>query len=344
MSLVTIRIVLYAKKWEFYMKLLRFLLLFSIAISFQGSLVTKAPKQTASLQTKELKQTDSLDKTEHKQPVRPTQSNEAAYLKIIEHKQQNRHIIGVRDFGFFSNFFLVLAHLNWCLKHKKIPVIHWDHEFPYYQPEGYNGSKNAWEYYFKPISNRSYHVGDIIDRRYNAPDRSYIIWWDYPRMLKYREFFNKLIKKYIHNKESILKKVESFYDKHMKGKKTIGMHIRGTDKHIEAPSVSISKFIKQAKTYPKEYQFYVATDEYKLLDTIKKELKGYTIIHYDAHRSDDKEPIHYKKAPNKALLGEEILIETLLLSRCDKFIHAHSNVALAALYFNATLESILLTP
>lgn len=323
------------------MKQSHFLLLCTVIINFQVFLKATDLKQTSSLETKS--KPDSLKKT-HTQPTGPTKINEGAYLKIIEQKQQNRHIIGARDFGFFSNFFEVLAHLNWCLKHKKIPIVRWDERFPYYQPEGYNGSKNAWEYYFKPISNRSYRDGDIINRCYNAPDRSYIIWWDYPKMLQYREFFNQMIKRFIHINEPILKKVESFYKQRMKGKKTIGMHIRGTDKKKEAPPVSISKFIQQAKTYPKDYQFYVATDENKILKEIKKRLKDYTIINYEAYRSDDKEPIHYKNIPNKAILGEEILIETLLLSRCDKFIHAHSNVALAALYFNDTLESILLTP
>lgn len=267
-----------------------------------------------------------------------------AYLKKIEKKQNNRHIIGARNFGFFSNFFAVLINLHWCLKNKKTPVIYWDAQFPYYQPQGYNGSTNAWEYYFLPVSHQSIHHGDAINRSYCAPNNLYIIWWDYDKMLKYREAFHALIKTYIHVKEPILKKVELFYDHHMKGKKTIGIHIRGTDKHTESPPVDISKFIKQAKTYPKEYQFYVATDEHALLNTIKKELKDYTIIHYDAYRSDDKEPIHYKNIPHKAVLGEEILIETLLLSRCDLFIHAHSNVALAALYFNPKLENVLLTP
>jgi hypothetical protein len=276
--------------------------------------------------------------------TKKVKQNEDLYLKIIEQKQQNRHIIGVREFGFFSNFFLVLAHLNWCLKHKKKPVAYWDAKFPYYQPNGYNGSTNCWEYYFKPLSKEQYQPGDIINRNYNAPDRSYIIWWDYDKMLKYRTVFNTMIKKFIHIKKPILKKVDSFYEGYIKGKKTIGMHIRGTDKHTEATPVSITKFINQAKNYPKEYQFFIATDEYAILDRIKKELKDYTVIHYNAYRSDDSQPIHYKNIPNKAILGEEILIETLLLSQCDIFIHAHSNVALAALYFNPKLEHVLLLP
>ena len=255
----------------------------------------------------------------------------------------DKHVIGVRNVGFFSNFLAVLGHLTWCEKEKKTPVVYWDSTFPYYQCDHCNSNKNAWERYFSPVSSELYQYGDVIDRNYQAPDGSFLIWNDFkPYDEKTRYYYNRVIKKYINIKEPILKKVQMFYEKNMKGKKTIGMHIRGTDKKNEVKLIPISQFIKLAKTYSKDNQFFIATDEYELLDEIKKTLKGYCIINYDAHRSINKEPIHYKNLSNKIKLGEEILIEMLLLSYCDKFIHGISNVALAVLLFNPFLEHICL--
>lgn len=50
-------------------------------------------------------------------------------------------------------------------------------------------------------------------------------------------------------------------------------------------------------------------------------------------------PIHDFK--NKLLLGEECLIDALLLAKCDVFIHTLSLVSQAVSYFNPTMGSLL---
>ena len=176
---------------------------------------------------------------------------------------------------------------------------------------------------------------------------------------KYRRKINAIIQKYIRIKPTITEKVDTFYEEHMAGKVTIGIHIRGTDKFLETKVINFEHVCERANWIAEKYpecQFLVATDEQRLLDEAKKLLNG-KVIHYEAYRSLDGLPIHngtilkngkgIKKGRvnkpshsyNKAKMGEEVIIETLLLSRCNEFVHMRSNVSTAVLFFNPELDT-----
>ncbi|MDR3550121.1 MAG: hypothetical protein P4L31_01810, partial [Candidatus Babeliales bacterium] len=69
-------------------------------------------------------------------------------------------------------------------------------------------------------------------------------------------------------------------------------------------------------------------------------LKGRKIIYYDCFRSDNGNPLHFRK-PSPGQLGQDVLIEALLLSRCNALVHTYSNVSTGALYFNPTAKHVL---
>lgn len=260
---------------------------------------------------------------------------------------QEKHVIGGRNAGFFSNFMGVLNHLTWCKAYNKNPVVYWDHNCPcYYEATGYNNATNVWEYYFEPVSSATYEKEDAINTTYQAPDNTSIKAGpkDFTNNfeLEFRVAMHDIIDHYVKIKPSIMRKIQEFYFTHMAGKKTIGMHIRGTDKFTEAPPIALKAFIKAANKF-KNCQILVATDENCILERLKKKLK-HPVISYDAHRSFNNMPIHinYPEKVSKALLGEEILIEAKLLSLCDVFIHGNSNVALGVLFFNPWLKNIYL--
>lgn len=243
----------------------------------------------------------------------------------------------------------VLNNLEWCSNTTIQPYVYWDESCLYYQPEGYNGvQSNVWEYYFEQVSTGTYKKDDpawlgfrniegkgislLKDQgaKYNTPE--------------YRESVHKIIEKYIRIKPQVTAQVEAFYKKFMAGKKTIGIHLRGTDKPSEAkpihPRVILDSAQKLALKYP-GCQFLVATDEVALLEEAKKSLRG-KVIFSNSYRSPDGKPIHFH-APNysKAKLGEEVLIEALLLARCTAFVHTVSNVSMSVLFLNPHLENVL---
>lgn len=255
--------------------------------------------------------------------------------------------------GFFFQFFAVLNQLEWCERNNKVPVVYWGNDSLYFEAEGYNGEKNnVWEYYFEQVSDQSYPNGHPVSHSF-YPDTNFGIYKgasSFKEIISLnRRWVHILIKKFIHIKPIIMQKIEDFFKKNMENKFTIGIHMRGTDKQIEVKPVEVKKFFDEANKIASQHpvcQFFVATDEEKLLEAAIQNLRG-KVIFYDALRSSSKEPLHYSAnlpSINKAKLGEDVLIDAQLLSRCNILIHANSNVAAAVLFFNDHLEHIFLEP
>lgn len=269
---------------------------------------------------------------------------------------QKKLVIGCHQSkaGLFSMFFCALNNIAWCEKNNVVPVVYWDDKCVYYSDKGHNGGKNVWEYYFEPVSWESYRPNDEIRKAFRDPDNQSINVLQHPvydkairdeAKVEHRKNVNKLIQKYVKIKRPIMDKVELFYQKNMVGKKNIGIHIRGTDKVKEVGAARLEDIVTVANNIAKaipDAQFFVATDELQLLTRITPLLNG-KVISYDVTRSDSKKPLHLSNKNNPAL-GEEVLIEVQLLSRCDMFVHTYSNVASAVLFFNPDLKNFVIAP
>lgn len=263
--------------------------------------------------------------------------------------------------GLFSCLFKALNSIAWCEENEITPAIYWGPRCLYYQKEGYHGvTDNVWEYYFEPINsikltnveNNSEEQQKLrkkcrTSKHFLKIPRPYDENYDVILDQDYKKTIHALIKKYIKIKPFIHKKVTAFYFKNMNYKRVIGIHLRGTDKELEVKSVATPVSIcEEANSIAAKmgggFTFFVATDEESLLQTAKSLLKG-PVICYPSYRSLNGKPIHIDKhSYSKALLGEEVLIEALLLSKCKYFIHTRSNVSTAVLLFNPELKNKIL--
>jgi hypothetical protein len=294
---------------------------------------------------------------------------------------EDKCVRGCLGLGFFAEFLWAANYLDYCLATNKVPVVYWDRAFPYYSPQGYNGTtNNAWEYYFEPVSSASYVAGDYVHRD-NANNLGIAsIFWDYHEYINYMYLCSvqqklsfqqvthaprpqwvaykkgnqhiydeqwraavkkRVLDKFIKIKYPIQKKIDDFYIQKIANKKTIGIHLRGGHKFGEIPPVSISDLLTEANKHAGiGVQFFVATDQQPLLKKAKNELKG-PVIYYDCERfAQSTAPGFGDKLDPK--LGEDVLIEALLLSHCDFFIHTISHLSTAVLYFNPALKHTVL--
>ncbi len=265
--------------------------------------------------------------------------------------QEDKHVIGAMpNEGFFSSFVSVVNSLMWAEANGKTPVIYWDEKSLFH-----NGSGNSWEYYFEPVSSLSYHPreGLALWDACPAPDSIHL----FSSFLKNVDEFHgtlrakakQTIDRFIRVLPHITEKVNRFYQERMTGKTNIGIHFRGTDfspqwkvKEMVA-SQCIAAAKEAAKRYPGEVQFFIATDDEALLAYAKKQLPR--VIHCDSQRSVNGQPIHRKGSGfDRRLLGEELLIEGLLLTKCDYFVHSHSSVPIAVMLLNPELKTEFISP
>jgi len=256
-----------------------------------------------------------------------------------KNKTKKFYIIQRNSFntGFFSNFTYVLNHLLIAKKKKFIPVIDMKN-FPnlYNERNKINNTYNSWKYYFEAVS--KYKLEEVY--------KSKNVFFSSGKFLK--NFiqnsgnlkFAPIIKKYI-KINSIIKNIEKkFYLKNFNNKIVLGVLFRGQDQkyspgHYLPPSVK--QIIYKIDTYLKKYnidKIFIVTEEQKYLDVLKKKYPN-KIIFYNSLRSYNTNRYYfYSRKNHRYLLGKEILIEMLLLSKCDYVVGTNTNVIETAKLFS----------
>lgn len=237
--------------------------------------------------------------------------------------------------GMFSVFTYVIGVLH-EYESKNYAGIHVDFEENgnYYSPEY---GPNWWEYYCKPIDLGSRDNAHI--KKFSSDE--YANFTIFVENALSRSTVHDLITKYIHIREEILEKVDSYVQEFFNGTHIIGIHYRGTDKVEEAPPVPYGEVLKQIRKYMhedsiEETKIFVATDEKKFLECMQEEFGDMVIVHSTIY-SEDGRSIH-EKPSNPYLQGEEALIDCLLLSKTDMLIRTSSNLSLWSTYFNLDLQ------
>jgi hypothetical protein len=221
-----------------------------------------------------------------------------------------KYVIGFWPGGMGICLTSVLNHLSYCEKCNLIPVVYW-YKGLYHNSGGFNGKQNEWEYYFNPVSYLSYAPHDTINH-FIFDTKGSMQFNYYNTAQEKRDFAYKLLCKYVVLNPIVQAKVDKFYNIYMRAKKTIGIHMRGTDKCIEDKPVSSKEVMAEALKYADENtQFFIATDEKKLLNEMLELLKTRKVIYYDCYRSEDGKPLHLKRSPKPsfAQLGEDVVVE-----------------------------------
>jgi hypothetical protein len=227
---------------------------------------------------------------------------------------------GVNERGFFS---VILQMVSIKILNTNIPFYIDLSNWKLYQN---NPNDNVWNYYFEQFYN-DFNTNDRIMNRNT--------------LVNYVDRFKALLvmrnqMKSLKIKQHILDKIAK-YDSYFDGKKVLGVHKRGTDSDEHRPIVPIEEYYRHIDQELKNYDYlYVCGDEQFAIDDFKKRYKDKIFVYDDAFRSDSKKPIHKffndKCEPYKK--GEDVIIDAVLLSKCNNLILTDSNVAFFSIYFN----------
>lgn len=239
--------------------------------------------------------------------------------------------------GFFSNITFVLNHLKICEAIGFIPIVDMKN-YPtlHNEVEGKNKNKNSWDCYFKKLNNHSlkevYKSKNVFLSSEKFENNMALSITD-------KEISKYLIK--IKVKNHIHLKVNRFIQKNFdKKKKILGVHFRGstykTARGHAFPS-TIDLMIKKIDNLLKKHNYekiFLVTEEQKYLNVLKKVYKE-KIIFYNSFRMYNLDSFKiFPRKNHRYLLGEEILIETLILSKCQGLTFVKSNVISAAIAFS----------
>lgn len=116
-------------------------------------------------------------------------------------------------------------------------------------------------------------------------------------------------------------------------KKTLGIHLRGTDKITELPSIpedTIYKCIDTHMNMSKCSQIFLSTDDIFYVNLLQNKY-GKEVVKYNSNNtiSYNKQPLH--KSGDRHKINKEVLSDVYLLSTVDTFLYCFSNVSLLSL-------------
>lgn len=289
-------------------------------------------------------------------------------LEINGHKHDCFFIIRNVDIhaGFCAIVTYVLNGIRKAEESNAIPVIHIDksNTFDFYDPKY---GENIWEYFFEPVTPYTYSqvqayvssglisphqiytpsTEEVMKAHHREEGRLATFWaWDPPLdktkwMEQKRLLGRQYVKKYVYPKANIGEKVNNFTQENFEKYHIIGVHIRGTDFGYAQPIKPETYFqeIDQIVLSQnlKAYKIFLATDQ-KQFVTIFKAKYGSRIITYDAFRSEDHIAPYRYKTTSPYKMGEDVLIDVLLLSRSNYLLKGPAAVGEVALWFNQNLK------
>ncbi len=233
--------------------------------------------------------------------------------------------------GLFSNVIFALNHLKIANSCGYNPLIDMEN-FPtiYNEKKIIDNSKNAWNYYFK--NKKKYDLKKIYK------DGNYILTSNrfsktFSHQINNNEF-RVLFDKYFQIKSKYHKFVNIFRKRNFSKNKVLAIHLRGTSYKTSAnhpfPTTKeqtlnfIDKLIKKYG-YTK---LFLCTEDLSYFNLIKEKFGKKVLFLKDAYKSHNDDAFkNYARKLHRYKLGRDILIEAMLISKCDGFVYTNTNVS-----------------
>jgi protein O-GlcNAc transferase len=130
-----------------------------------------------------------------------------------------------------------------------------------------------------------------------------------------------LIAKYLRPKPHILSVVEDFVRDQLGKAPVIAVHIRGSDKNAETADVNEvnKKYFSHIDRQDKTWNILLLTDDTRLVEAFRENYADRVYL-TDCQRSSNDLGIHHTPSADRGRLGFEIMRDTYLALRCQKFI------------------------
>lgn len=249
------------------------------------------------------------------------------------------------DMGFFAELGVTLIKLYFADSRGFTPYVHWGKNYLYYEADGINGVKNAFLYYFKPVSTvsgieKAAHVVYSDMTHYEQVKKLYgAVSYDVSD--EYINAMASMMKKYVRYNNETESYLIREYDRLLGRKKTLGVHFRGTDFRRQYNNHPVAVKIEQEIEKAKELldksgyeQIFLATDESGAVEAFKREFGDKVKIYEDTFRDEGgDDSIAFSRSDrehHKYKLGLEVLRDQYTLTHCDGLVCGYSNITFIA--------------
>lgn len=246
--------------------------------------------------------------------------------------------------GLLSLFFMVMRNIAYAEENGFIPIVDFlNYETQYNCDRLINNTHNAWEYYFKQVSDISldevYKSKNVFVSGWGRPDSKCTIFKN-----DYSEEINNerktFIAKYTGIQETINEKVIDFCEDNFT-EEVLGVYVRGTDylrlrpkgHPIQPP---LEDVMEKVKEYVGKYnikKIFLVTEDYGIFEAFKKSFGEMVFSSDDFYIKDYKDDFLYSCLSEKDPFekGANYLIKMLILAKCPYLVSTLTNGSLFSL-------------
>jgi len=263
-------------------------------------------------------------------------------------------VIHARNSGFFSNFNCVISNLEARLGRDGCTAAAVEWSAPAGGSHFVYGSAqdgNLWLHFFEQLrfENRPAQQFDVGD--FPSANATLITGIDAYATYKLNPFwrrrFHQLFSRYITVQPHLAARIEAIFHARMAGKFCVGVHYRDPRHAHECPNpmpppevfVQRVRALLKAQSNP---AIFLATDFEPAVAAFQAAFGNSLVLQPSVCRADAQSPdqMHHMTEDPSLLLGEQVLIDCLLLARCHVLLHVNSNIATAALYMNPRMRGV----
>lgn len=254
--------------------------------------------------------------------------------------------------GFYATFNRMLCGLCFADRLHFTPVVDRWVGSPYLLDFPIDGADNVFEYYFQRVSDitideayESYNV--MVPSNVNMDvvlAECGIREWYRPNDM-YLKRMGSVYEKYIHLRPKIEAQMSADIENILHRKKTLGIHIRGTDFkgnwNLHPKALTVEDYIPFIQEVIEKYdmeQIFVATDDVGMVEAIRK-VYPEVLFYQDVNRGEGETSVAFMDSEDKLYkyrLGYEVIRDAYTLAYCDYLIAGRSQVSIAARIIKAS--------
>jgi protein O-GlcNAc transferase len=141
--------------------------------------------------------------------------------------------------------------------------------------------------------------------------------------------YRDLATSYLRPTLRVMSEVDAIYKRQIAGSPTIAVHVRGSDKKCEMQDLERinGRYFEVLDREDPSWHILLLTDDARLTSAFCIRY-GDRIILTDSQRTDSDIGIHYDRSLDPVRLGHEVMRDTYLALRCDKFVgNGRSNLS-----------------
>ena len=260
-------------------------------------------------------------------------------------------VVRPSDSGFFSNVNRVVNRLHHTLGHGGCRAVRvdWRVENPRQEFSfGTAADGNVWDHFFEPLHFPDAPATEVVTDDYAdwamTSNHAYRM---YKSGSRWRRAYNHVFRQHVRIRPAIAERASAAGGALMRGRFCVGVHIRHPAHQHECPGPNppVDAFVRRTRRLMHgraDSAVFLATDIDEAVHAFAEAFGDRLIVQGDIERVGlgSSGHIHHQQADPRLALGEQVLIDALLLSRCDVLLHLTSNIATAAGYMNPRLRMV----